>query len=74
MFIRMNEMFAHILGKDLIGVVQTGYVDKLEHQLCFVPARYKVGYSTNLNRIQRALKVILIIFISTGLLSCPYFE
>lgn len=56
MFIHMNEMFAHILGKDLIGEAQMGYVDKLEHQLCFVPARYKVGYSTKFKSYTKGSK------------------
>ncbi|GKD10008.1 DEAD-box ATP-dependent RNA helicase 10-like protein [Tanacetum coccineum] len=57
-FIRMNEMFAHILGKDLIGVAQTGYLDKLEHQLCFVPARTAIDLVHILNEISTTSSMV----------------
>ncbi|GJS09057.1 hypothetical protein Tco_0365853 [Tanacetum coccineum] len=38
------EQLTHALeGKDLTGVAQIGYLDKLEHRLCFVPGRYKTS-------------------------------
>ncbi|GJZ85170.1 DEAD-box ATP-dependent RNA helicase 10-like protein, partial [Tanacetum coccineum] len=38
---QVEQLTRALKGKDLIGVAQTGYLDKLEHQLCFVPARRK---------------------------------
>ncbi|GJZ06783.1 DEAD-box ATP-dependent RNA helicase 10-like protein [Tanacetum coccineum] len=41
---QVEQLTRALKGKGLTGVAQTGYLDKLEHQLCSVPERYKDCY------------------------------
>ncbi|PWA97021.1 DEAD-box ATP-dependent RNA helicase 10 [Artemisia annua] len=56
---QVEQLTRELEEKDLIGVAQTGYADKLEHQLCFVPARYKDCYLVHiLNEISSTLSMV----------------
>ncbi|PWA79074.1 DEAD-box ATP-dependent RNA helicase 10 [Artemisia annua] len=56
---QVEQLTRELEEKDLIVVAQTGYADKLEHQLCFVPARYKDCYLVHiLNEISSTLSMV----------------